>query len=105
MNIIDLGAIDRLVKRNTNLLTAFKVIDEIESVKVVDNIHKNIVQFDICDVVVQNDVIDLISAGGTIPISYYFADRYPKGDLKRILVEVRKFCDNKKVNFTEWGKI
>ena len=71
----------------------------------VDNIHKNIVQFDICDVVVHNDVIDLISAGGTIPISYYFADRYPKGDLKRILVEVRKFCDNKKVNFTEWGKI
>lgn len=64
MNIIDLGAIDRLVKRNTNLLTAFKVIDEIESEKVVDNIHKNIVQFDICDVVVQNDVIDLISAGG-----------------------------------------
>ena len=101
MNIIDLGAIDRLVKRNTNLLTAFKVIDDVESEEVVDNIHKNIVQFDICDVVVHGSIIDLISFGGTIPISYYFADRYPKSDFNRVLVEVRKFCDDKKVNFAQ----
>lgn len=41
MNIIDLGAIDKLVKRNSNLLTAFKVIDEVENDVVVGNIKSN----------------------------------------------------------------
>ena len=37
MNIIDLGAIDRLVKRNENLLTSFKIIDDVDGDLVVEN--------------------------------------------------------------------
>lgn len=101
MNIIDLGAIDKLVKRNSNLLTAFKVIDEVESDIVVGNIKRNIVEFDVCSVISRNNIVDMVSGNGTIPISYYFTDRHSGKDLDEILEEIRKFCHESGINYVD----
>lgn len=101
MNIIDLGAIDKLVKRNSNLLTAFKVIDEVENDVVVGNIKRNIVEFDVCNVISRNNIIDMVSQNGAIPISYYFTDRHSRKDLDEILTEIRKFCYESGINYVD----
>ena len=101
MNIIDLGAIDKLVKRNSNLLTAFKVIDEVENDVVVGSIKSNIVEFDVCNVISRNNIIDIVSENGAIPISYYFTDRHSRKDLDEILAEIRKFCYESGINYVD----
>ena len=88
MNIIDLGAIDRLVKRNENLLTSFKIIDDVDGDLVVKNFEKNVSNFNAKDVVIHNNVVDIVSPDGTISVSYYFSDSY----LKSILGKIRRFC-------------
>lgn len=92
MNIIDLGVIDRLVKRNENLLTSFKIIDDVDGDLVVENFEKNISHFNAKDVVIHNNVVDIVSPDGTISVSYYFSDSYLKSDLKSILGKIRRFC-------------
>ena len=99
MNIIDLGSIDRLVRRNSNLLTAFKVIDDVNSGVVIENIQDNIRQFDTREVMSHNNVLDIVTENGTIPISYYFAEKYSKDDVELILREVKWFCESLGVNF------
>ena len=74
MNIIDLGAIDRLVKRNSNLLTSFKIIDDVDGDVAVGNIENSISHFNAKDVVIHNNVVDIVSPDGTISLSYYFSD-------------------------------
>ncbi len=101
MNIIDLGGIDRLVKRNSNLLTAFKVIDKIQAEIVVENIIRNVDEFACCKVIIHNNVLDIVSADGTVPISYYFADSYSYDDLKLILDEVKAHCQKSGIAFIE----
>ena len=92
MNIIDLGAIDRLVKRNENLLTSFKIIDDVDSDLVLKNFEKNVSNYNAKDVVIHNNVVDIVSQDGTISVSYYFSDSYLKSDLKSILCKIRRFC-------------
>ena len=92
MNIIDLGAIDRLVKRNENLLTSFKIIDDVDGDLVVKSFEKNVSHFNAKDVVIHNNVVDIVSPDGTISVSYYFSDSYLKSDLKSILGKIRRFC-------------
>lgn len=92
MNIIDLGAINRLVKRNENLLTSFKIIDDVDGDLVIKNIEKSLSHFNAKDVVINNNVVDIVSPDGTISLSYYFSDSYLKSDLKRIFRKIKKFC-------------
>lgn len=99
MNYIDLGCIDRLVRRNSNLLTAFKVIDEVDAVLVVENIRGNIAQFGSANVIYHNRVLDIVAKNGTIVVSYYFADRYSKEDVAWILAEIREFCECCDINY------
>lgn len=101
MNIIDLGSIDSLVKRNSNLITAFKVIDEVDSDIVVENIEKNIDDLDSRQVISHGNVLDIVSVSNTVPVSYYFADRYSKNDLKLILSEIKSYCKAKGINYIE----
>ena len=98
MNIIDLGAIDRLVKRNSNLLTSFKIIDDVDGDVAVGNIENSISHFNAKDVVIHNNVVDIVSPDGTISLSYYFSDSYLKSDLKRVFREIRKFCQKSGVD-------
>ena len=99
MNIIDLGSIDRLVRRNSNLLTALKVIDDVDSEAVIRNIRDNIQEFDTGEVISHGNVLDIVTRSGVIPISYYFADRYSKSDVELILAEVKEFCESSDVDF------
>lgn len=97
MNLFDLGAIDRLVKRNTNLLTSFKVIDEVESEEVVKNIQDNVCRLNADKIMIHDNVLDIVSCDGTIPISYYFAHRYSNSELKKIFREIKEFCQKEKI--------
>lgn len=101
MNIIDLGSIDRLVRRNSNLITAFKVIDEVDSDIVVENVLENIEGLDSTRVISHGNVLDIVSASDTIPISYYFAERYSRHDLKEILSEIKSYCEAKGIIYVE----
>lgn len=65
MNCIDLGRIDRLVRRNSNLLTAFKVIDRVETDLVIENIRANIRQLNASQVAFHGNVLDIVGRDGT----------------------------------------
>ena len=99
MNCIDLGRIDRLVRRNSNLLTAFKVIDRVETDLVIENIRANIRQLNASQVAFHGNVLDIIGPDGTIAISYYFADSYSGGDVELILAEIESLCESLDVKF------
>ena len=78
MNCIDLGRIDRLVRRNSNLLTALLNASQVA-------FHGN--------------VLDIVGRDGTIAISYYFADSYSGGDVELILAEIESLCESLDVKF------
>lgn len=99
MNILDLGSIDRLVRRNSNLLTALKVIDEVESEDVVRNICENVGQFNTAEVTAHGRVLDIVTVEGCIPISYYFADRFSESELNLVYGRVRDFCQKSGIDY------
>ena len=99
MNILDLGSIDRLVRRNSNLLTAFKLIDDVESEIVIENVCENIAMFNAAEVMVHGKVLDIVTVDGAVPISYYFADRFGGDDLRSVYCEVRDFCQRSGIGF------
>ena len=99
MNIVDLGSIDGLVRRNPSLLTAFKVIDGVNKGVVIKNIQDNVREFGARKVIFRSNVLDIVTESGAIPISYYFADSYSESDIVLILFEVREFCRRLDVDF------
>ena len=99
MNCIDLGGIDRLVRRNSNLLTAFKVIDGVETDLVIENIRANVIKLNASEVVCHDSVLDIVADNGTIAISYYFADSCSGEDVELILGEIRSLCESLDVKF------
>ena len=89
-----MGGIDRLVRRNSNLLTAFKVIDRVETDIVIENIRANVMELNASEVIYHGNVLDIVERDGTIAISYYFADSCSKRDVELILGEIKSLCES-----------
>ena len=79
MNIIDLGAIDRLVKRNENLLTSFKIIDDVDG--------------DVTSKITTNGKVDT-SINGIYEIEYAVEDSHGNKSTAKQEVEVRDKLNN-----------